>query len=479
MASQQEIIREYLVSLGFKINKQEQKDFGKALEDVGKTAKVLTKGLFAAGAAIAAMAASFAISMDRLYYASQKAYSSAGNLKALEFAGRQIGMTAEAVDGMVGGLMMTLRTDPGMRGWLQSLGVDASEARQGADIWLDFIDKIRDRPFYEGAQFAEMIGMSPDQLFQVEANLDRFKGAIGQRLKMAADSGLDQDKAAEEGRDLANKFGTLAEKFGIWIDRIDSSILPHMDSIIGRMDDLFKLVDRALGWVLGKTDDVAKYGAYGAMSKWEGGATGAEHDDKVWRPEDHGFFAKVARGGLAGLMNYSNDNISNPPNAAEGMYNLENKYGLPHGTLDFLWNRESTRSHGSMVSPKGALGPFQFMPDTAKSYGIKNPFSFGESSEGAAKYMQDLIRKYGSLETAMQAYNWGEPKMDRYLGAKAAGREAYMPDETKNFTRGLDVRPITININESRSPRETAKAVKKELDVAASDQQRWTFGTVQ
>ncbi|MGE8453466.1 MAG: transglycosylase SLT domain-containing protein, partial [Pseudomonadales bacterium] len=63
---------------------------------------------------------------------------------------------------------------------------------------------------------------------------------------------------------------------------------------------------------------------------------------------------------------------------------LESQYGLPAGLLDSVWSTESGRGR-SMNSPKGAMGHFQFMPDTAKQYGVANPYDLEQSASGAAR----------------------------------------------------------------------------------------------
>lgn len=48
---------------------------------------------------------------------------------------------------------------------------------------------------------------------------------------------------------------------------------------------------------------------------------------------------------------------------------LEQRHGLPAGLLDAVWATESSRGK-HMLSPAGAQGHFQFMPATAKRYGL-------------------------------------------------------------------------------------------------------------
>jgi len=83
---------------------------------------------------------------------------------------------------------------------------------------------------------------------------------------------------------------------------------------------------------------------------------------------------------------------------------LEQQYGLPEGALTAIQNAEA--SGDTAVSPKGAKGRFQFMPDTAKAYNVDvyDPIS---SAHGAAKYLSDLTKHYGSFQAAVAHYNGG------------------------------------------------------------------------
>ncbi|HEY2717052.1 MAG TPA: transglycosylase SLT domain-containing protein [Solirubrobacterales bacterium] len=58
-------------------------------------------------------------------------------------------------------------------------------------------------------------------------------------------------------------------------------------------------------------------------------------------------------------------------------------------------------------SPVGAQGIAQFMPSTAASYGLKDPFDSAEAIDAEAHLMSDLIRRFGSPELALAAYNAG------------------------------------------------------------------------
>ncbi len=75
------------------------------------------------------------------------------------------------------------------------------------------------------------------------------------------------------------------------------------------------------------------------------------------------------------------------------------------------------------VSPSGAIGLMQLMPETAGDLGIADPFDADASIGGGTRYLRGLLDRYGSTEIALWAYNAGP-------GAVARG---HLPDETVEY----------------------------------------------
>jgi Transglycosylase SLT domain len=59
------------------------------------------------------------------------------------------------------------------------------------------------------------------------------------------------------------------------------------------------------------------------------------------------------------------------------------------------------------VSPAGARGIAQFMPGTARAYGLANPFDATRAIDAQGRLMRDLLRRFGSVPLALAAYNAG------------------------------------------------------------------------
>lgn len=92
---------------------------------------------------------------------------------------------------------------------------------------------------------------------------------------------------------------------------------------------------------------------------------------------------------------------------------LEVKYDLPEGLLFILMMKESS-GRIYAISPVGAQGLFQFMPNTSSWLEV-DPFDPHQSAAGAARYLQFLINHFGgSLELGLAAYNAGMGNVRKY-----------------------------------------------------------------
>jgi soluble lytic murein transglycosylase-like protein len=59
------------------------------------------------------------------------------------------------------------------------------------------------------------------------------------------------------------------------------------------------------------------------------------------------------------------------------------------------------------VSGAGARGIAQFMPGTARQYGLDDPVDASHAIDAQARLMRDLLRQFGSVPLALAAYNAG------------------------------------------------------------------------
>ncbi|WP_299691380.1 lytic transglycosylase domain-containing protein [uncultured Tateyamaria sp.] len=86
-----------------------------------------------------------------------------------------------------------------------------------------------------------------------------------------------------------------------------------------------------------------------------------------------------------------------------------------------LW--QESRFDPNAVSPVGAQGIAQFMPQTATRRGLRDSFNPAEAVERSAHYLGALQRRYGNPGLAAVAYNGGERRADGFLQGGGLARE--------------------------------------------------------
>ena len=111
------------------------------------------------------------------------------------------------------------------------------------------------------------------------------------------------------------------------------------------------------------------------------------------------------------------------------------KYGVSSTLIAAMMSAESageqTDKSGKIVtSKKGALGLLQLMPDTAKDMGV-DPTDPVQNIEGGAKYLSQMLSKYGNEPMALAAYNAGPGNVD------AAIRKAKEENDSVNWMKYL------------------------------------------
>ena len=92
------------------------------------------------------------------------------------------------------------------------------------------------------------------------------------------------------------------------------------------------------------------------------------------------------------------------------------KTGVPEAWLRAIAHAESGYD-AAALSPKGAQGVMQLMPEVSKEYGVKDPYSATESIDAGARHLKSLLKRYDNdLTLVAAAYNAGIGVVTKYKG---------------------------------------------------------------
>jgi membrane-bound lytic murein transglycosylase D len=119
------------------------------------------------------------------------------------------------------------------------------------------------------------------------------------------------------------------------------------------------------------------------------------------------------------------------------------QHGLPTGLMGAAIVESGLDPRA--LSPKGARGLWQLMPETARRYGLLVDSQRDErldpvkSTHAAAQYLSDLHAQFQDWPLALAAYNAGEDRVEhalKQLGTRdfwTLSRHATLPDETRRY----------------------------------------------
>ena len=121
---------------------------------------------------------------------------------------------------------------------------------------------------------------------------------------------------------------------------------------------------------------------------------------------------------------------ANPPSTDDVCRTLEQSAAENTLPVEFfarvIW--QESRFNARAVSPKGASGIAQFMPQTASWHGLADPFDPIEALRHSAGYLRELRDRFGNLGLAAAAYNAGPGRVSAWLASHHP-----LPDETRNY----------------------------------------------
>ncbi len=432
-----EILQEYLVKLGFQMDAIS----AKKLED---TLGATNKKIFGVGVAVAGMVlaaergvAAFAGRMEKLHYSSKLTDTSVAKLRSLSYAAEQIGISGDVASGAVQKLAQDLKLMPGTTGLVEGAFGISTKGKESADIYFELLDKMKAMSPQLGAMWAEkLFGMDQSTFLLTMGNLEKLKAKYQEHQQTIKTSGMNWDESAKKMVEYQNRLADLSANLDILGTQITTNLVSPFLESGGAIDSWIKGMIKltSLDFTPEKGSRLDKL-----MTQLSGGEEGGKQEasGKIKRPEDAGHYIslppEVRDRVLKRFEEMKTPGLRKGSTASSAdvlLSSLETKHQLPPGLLDAVWKQESGRG-SNMVSQKGAMGHFQFMPETAKEYGLKDPFNLEESAEAAAKKFENLLKwSKGDLPKALAAYNWGEGNVSR----KGMGQ---LPQETQGYLRNV------------------------------------------
>ncbi len=157
--------------------------------------------------------------------------------------------------------------------------------------------------------------------------------------------------------------------------------------------------------------------------------------------------------------------LTDDPRSREYLEGLIKKYARLHGVDENLvWAviRQESGFNPGAVSPKGAMGLMQLMPDTAAMLGVSNPFDVEQNLAGGIKYLQLCLERFDQdVSLTLAAYNAGPENVVKYQGCPPFPEtQQYVAAVLENYSGPLQHRGLRAGPQGLASPPEVAGPAK-------------------
>lgn len=229
-------LEEYLVSLGFEVNRPSYRHFADALLGAESMAKRTGEAVLGVAFAVEAMVAKVAAQQNQLYFVSQRTGASVASLQAYEFGMTQIGVSADAARGAVEGFASALRSNPGLGGLARSLGV--TDLSNSVRAQHQLIGRLRKMPDFIAQQFAGMFGMDQQTYINLKNNFEVQEKYEKAYLKRQKDAGVGTDEAKRKFRAFSETLGVLEGDWEILEQRMGLDWVGPATHILELVDKL-------------------------------------------------------------------------------------------------------------------------------------------------------------------------------------------------------------------------------------------------
>lgn len=242
MATSSDIIKEFLVSLGWSHDEQSRKKVvaaeqkttkeiekesktregyaKKARESLDQTVKAFAGYALAAEAmAVGVVAAveKMASSFEKAYYSSARTGATVKQLNAFQYAASQMGSSAEEAQSAVEGLAKAQRSMPGFASMLRGLG--ATDPSNLVKSLNEIAPALAKMPLAAAEARAKVLGI-PENLLLAMRQVDEFRRQEEESNKKYSFLGFDAQKAAADGKALTQLFRSLFDT----VDKLTQAI---------------------------------------------------------------------------------------------------------------------------------------------------------------------------------------------------------------------------------------------------------------
>lgn len=248
------ILREFLVKLGYKIDGGSERRFVDSVSKMSTRVVGLSLAATAAAVGVTAAVAKIADGLDSLYFQSKRTHASAENIRAFGYAMGQMGSSVESAGASLESVARFIRNNPGGEGWLKSIGIETRDAngnlRDTVEIIKDLGSVFARMDLAHANAYASFLGIDERTMLALREGMGEFSGEYGDMLRRI---GLDQNAAAKQSNEFMTQLRMLTAEMQIFVQRAAMPVMAAIQAVIEWFRQLDPDLQNALSMIIGLT----------------------------------------------------------------------------------------------------------------------------------------------------------------------------------------------------------------------------------
>ena len=251
--SSSEVLREYLISLGFKTDSISLSKFTSGIGAVGTRMLKVGGAVAAVVGAVESATAAFAYSMRKVYFTAELSNTSVKNLKSLQFASKQVGVSSESMASALENAGAMMRNFSKSTEFTGLTGI-RTEGKKANEVLIDFLKYSKkfetDNPLV-GHQIAsgwaaQFFGLSEGEYTLTINHLDELIKKQNEAIEYGKQIGYDPDLPANKAAILS--YTAAIDSLSLRLSILGQSILVNFVSPFNKsVTAMSHVID---GWTL-------------------------------------------------------------------------------------------------------------------------------------------------------------------------------------------------------------------------------------
>jgi hypothetical protein len=232
-----EVIREFLVSLGYKIEGGQEAKFKTSVEGVTKSVVALGAAAAAVSTAVSAAVIKIGQSLDSLYWQAQRVNTTVGQIRSASYAISQLGGSVDGARSSIEGFGKNLKWNVGFEGFLKQVGVvtrSNGQLRDSVALMRDFANVLKGKSKTEQMGLAEFAGIDLQTLEALQSG--DFAKHSAKHAETVRKLGVNEDEAAKKANALVQSLTSLNDTFTALGTLLVDRLGPGLTDFFGKVE---------------------------------------------------------------------------------------------------------------------------------------------------------------------------------------------------------------------------------------------------